>query len=359
MITKSHSLFNSRIPSLDGLRAISIIFVIVSHLLMSIKYELSFDLGNLGVRIFFVISGFLITGLLLKEIDKTGSIDLKKFYFRRTLRIFPPYYFYLCVMLLFSLMNWVEIPLSYFFSAFSYTSDYLKTGWFLGHTWSLSVEEKFYLIYPGIIYLLGRKKTIWLLVVIILANPIVRIIDFRFFNHPDAGWITYGFHSNADVLAIGCLLAFLYSYLHQNTIYLKILNSKILIFTIPIFIIAMKQMQHPVIRYGIAFTTLNVLIALYLDWSIINYKENFIGRVLNSSPMITLGIMSYSIYLWQQPFTLSYSNLWFTKFPFNIFGIIICSCFSYYIIEKFSLRWRHKLEKKYFSKENNFVCIEK
>lgn len=352
MITQSHSIFKSRIPSLDGLRAISILFVIFSHFLGTIKYELSFDLGNLGVRIFFVISGFLITGLLLKELDKTGSINLKKFYFRRTLRIFPPYYFYLCVMLLVSLVSWIEIPLSFFFSAFTYTSDYLKTGWFLGHTWSLSVEEKFYLIYPGILFLLGRKKTIWLLVLIVLVNPIVRIIDFRFLNHPDAEWITYGFHSNADVLAVGCLLAFLYSFLHRNTIYLKILNSKLLILTLPLFIIAMRQLQHPLIRYGVAFSVLSILIALYLDWAVTNYDNNFVGKALNSLPMTTLGVMSYSIYLWQQPFTLPYPRPWFTYFPFNLFGIIICSSFSYFIIEKISLRWRQKLEKKYFSTES-------
>ena len=89
-----------RIPSLDGLRAISIILVIFSHTVTKISDQIHFsnitfylNFGALGVRIFFVISGFLITGLLLKELAQTDNINLLKFYFRRTMRIFVPFYF--------------------------------------------------------------------------------------------------------------------------------------------------------------------------------------------------------------------------------------------------------------------------
>lgn len=98
-------------------------------------------LGNLGVRIFFVISGFLITGLLLKEIEKTNTINLVKFYFRRTIRIFPPYYFFLLVLLCLSLLGYIQISQRSFSMAFAYATDYHKPdNWHLGHTWSLSVE---------------------------------------------------------------------------------------------------------------------------------------------------------------------------------------------------------------------------
>ncbi len=81
-----------RIASLDGLRALAILLVLLSHLLSNFTSHLPY-LGNFGVKVFFVISGFLITAILVAEFEKTETINLKKFYFRRTLRIFPAYYF--------------------------------------------------------------------------------------------------------------------------------------------------------------------------------------------------------------------------------------------------------------------------
>ena len=89
----------NRLPSLDGLRAVSISLVIAFHLIGMTAFGGAFSsLGNLGVRVFFVISGFLITGLLLKEQERTGGISLKRFYARRTIRIFPALYVFLAVM---------------------------------------------------------------------------------------------------------------------------------------------------------------------------------------------------------------------------------------------------------------------
>ena len=99
-----------RIPSLDGLRAISILLVIAAHFLHTVGIS-DLNVGALGVRVFFVISGFLISGLLISEIDKTSTIRLAKFYYRRTLRIFPPYYFFLGVMLL--LLSRTELPICF------------------------------------------------------------------------------------------------------------------------------------------------------------------------------------------------------------------------------------------------------
>src|ERR1043165_9188319 len=92
-----------RIPSLDGLRAVAILMVCLSRLAQTKGSPLHnfSSFGNLGVRVFFVISGFLITRLLLEELDRSGSISLKSFYFRRTLRIFPAMWFYMLVVLCF------------------------------------------------------------------------------------------------------------------------------------------------------------------------------------------------------------------------------------------------------------------
>lgn len=344
------NIFSKRIPSLDGLRAISIFLVVASHFSYTIGFPDVYNVGNLGVRVFFVISGFLITGLLIKELDKTDKINLTKFYFRRTLRIFPPYYFYLTVILLCAVLGWMTIPLYKFIPAYTYTSNYVELNtWNLGHTWSLAIEEQFYLIFPGILLLFGRRKAAWILLSVLFICPIIRNIDFQIFHELDPIWIYKGFHSNIDTLAIGCLLALQYQYLHSREWYLKILDSKLMIFAPLLAIVASAQIEHPKLYLGFSFTVCNVLIALCIDWAVTNYQNNSIGKFLNSSPMVWVGMLSYSIYLWQQPFFNYDEPAWFTQFPFNFIGIAVCSVFSYYLIEKFSLQLRQKWETKLFS----------
>src|SRR5712692_903449 len=114
---RDHNEQYARIPSLDGLRAVSIAFVLIAHLVFTAKFPFLSgipdgwfeNLGALGVRVFFVISGFLITNLLLSELEAKQTIHLPRFYFRRTLRIFVPYYFFLLVMILLQALGWVRL----------------------------------------------------------------------------------------------------------------------------------------------------------------------------------------------------------------------------------------------------------
>ncbi len=339
---------NNRIPSLDGLRTISVALVITAHFLPAFgNYS---NVGMLGVKFFFVISGFLITGLLLKEIDKTSTVNPIKFYFRRTLRIFPPYYFYLLVIFAAVKFNVISFTES-FAPSLTYTSNYLVPNtWYLLHTWSLSVEEQFYLIFPFVLIFLGKRKIAWLLGGLIVICPFLRLADYQLFSESAKMWIYYGFHANADGLATGCLLAVFYERLHKNDLYLKILGSR-LFFIAPILLVIVNSTIEPRRFYlGASFTISNALIALCIDWAITNYKSNFVGRLLNTAPMEQIGVMSYSIYLWQQPFLNHDNVLWFNEFPYNLIGIALFSSLSYFLVEKFSLRWRSSMEKKLFKK---------
>jgi peptidoglycan/LPS O-acetylase OafA/YrhL len=343
-----NKLANNRIPSLDGLRTISVALVIVSHFLPIVGIKDRWNMGMLGVKFFFVISGFLITGLLLKEIDKTETVNLAKFYFRRTLRIFPPYYFYLFAIFIGSRFI-TELPASNFASSLTYTSNYFVPGtWNLLHTWSLSVEEQFYLIFPFVLLFLGKRKIVWLLGGLILFLPFLRLIDFYTFSESGKMWIYYGFHANADGLATGCLMAIFYEKLHKNEFYLKILNSRILVI-VPFLLFLNNSIIDPRAYYlGATFTISNILIAICIDWAITNYQSNFVGNLLNSPPMEQIGVMSYSIYLWQQPFLNHDTKLWFNAFPYNLIGIAIFSSLSYFFIERVALRWRSRTEKILF-----------
>ncbi len=338
----------NRIPSLDGLRTISILLVIVSHASFSFGYQGIFNIGDLGVRVFFVISGFLITGLLVREVDETSKINLLRFYFRRTLRIFPPYYFFLAVFALLAIFGKLKIAFAQFLPVITYTSDYFFPGdWNFDHAWSLSVEEQFYLLFPGLLFLCGRRKSEILLALTILICPVVRFIDHGLFGQLHPIWLTKGFDANLDVLAIGCLLAMRRGWLHEKQWYRQILDSK-LMYIVPVAIFLIHtQIDYENLDLGVLFSVNNILIALLIDWSVTHFN-NVAGRVLNSSPFVTVGVMSYSIYLWQQPFLNPDPASKYFAFPYNLLGFAVFVGISYFVVEKFSLRFRKRYEDDLF-----------
>ena len=194
-----------RIPSLDGLRAVAILMVCLSHLAQTkgspIHNFSSF--GNLGVRIFFVISGMLITRLLLDELHRDGSISLKGFYFRRTLRIFPAMWFYMGVVLLLEAAGVLSLLPKDALHAFTYTVNYDQhRSWYIGHLWSLSVEEQFYLLWPMAIWLGGARVAMRTAIASVILAPLLRLV--LILSVPGAPILEW-FPTTCDALATGCL----------------------------------------------------------------------------------------------------------------------------------------------------------
>src|SRR3569623_458451 len=152
------------LPSLDGLRAISIACVILGHATQGrvtplLAIVLS-RLSQFGVCVFFVISGYLITSLLRKEAELRENVNLGRFYLRRTLRIFPPYYAFITVIALGVAMNaWTMPKDARWWPALTYTSEIFPTHfWLLSHSWSLSIEEQFYMTWPLILSTAERNR---------------------------------------------------------------------------------------------------------------------------------------------------------------------------------------------------------
>lgn len=206
-----------RIPSLDGLRAVSITMVILGHGLHAMpqnwpaRWPLLFGVianGGLGVSVFFVISGFLITSLLLKEEGQNGSISLRSFYVRRFFRIVPPFYAYLSCLLLLSVLGWISVGRGSFLAALCFVKDYnyLTTDWWTVHSWSLSIEEQFYLLWPAALALLKRNTATKVAVWIVAAGPITHVVSHIFFHQIGPREI-FMFQIRADALMIGSLLA--------------------------------------------------------------------------------------------------------------------------------------------------------
>lgn len=348
-------------PSINGLRAISILMVIFGHL--AVQYNIFVQAENimilkpiigllkdagLGVNVFFVISGFLITSLMQTEELNTNTVSLKDFYIRRTLRIFPAYFFLLFVYFILQCIDYLHISSMGWITALTYTKYFYKEDWYTAHAWSLSVEEHFYLFWP-LMFLGGDKFRKIAAMVLIMIVPCVRVFTHL---HPVAWIYETSIFTRIDSIAIGCLFA-----LYKENIISVLQKYWKLIFAISLIlllflrnigaILASKlHLNMLVIALGLNHghgTVANLLIAVIMMYSIY-HTSGLWFKFLNWKVMEFIGILSYSIYLWQQIFTEKSEN-WVTHPPQNLFFILGAALFSYYIVEKPFLRLKNRFSK--------------
>jgi peptidoglycan/LPS O-acetylase OafA/YrhL len=340
-----------RIPSLDGLRAISIGLVLFSHLAGTGGFPVSaaaanpWALGSFGVTVFFVISGFLITGLLLDELKRTDRIRLGRFYFRRTLRIFPPYFALLVALAAADLAGWISLNPGDLLYGATYTSNYHDArSWYVGHTWSLAVEEQFYLLWPAVLLLARTRRALLIAAAAILVVPAIRVAEWELMRSSAYG-IGARFETIADALAAGCVLACARPRLHRSALYMRALSSRAFVLVPLAALAANLTHDHPLILFGVAATVINVCLALCVDWAV-TFHEGRVGRVLNAAPLVFIGWISYSLYLWQQPFLNRDSGALTAQFPLNIALTFAAALASYYLVERPSLQLRKRIESR-------------
>ncbi len=328
-------------------------FVLLAHLCGTRGFPISAEvghllpLGELGVRVFFVISGFLITNLLLDELNRTGSIHLGRFYLRRTFRIFPPYYVLIAVLALASAAGLLQLAKGDLVHGLTYTSNYHATrSWWIGHTWSLAVEEQFYLLWPAVLLLAGLRRGVITAAAVVLIAPLVRIALWLFVPSVSDG-IGHRFETVADALAIGCVLAVAAQRLVASPLYRRVLDSRAFIL-VPFAVIAASALHdRPRIYFLISFTIMNVGAALCVHWAVCHHAGR-VGRILNARPLAFVGVISYSIYLWQQLFLNRYSGSFVASFPANLVLVFVAALASFYLIERPSLRARRSVEQWVF-----------
>jgi len=356
-----------RIPSLDGIRAISILMVIAVHTLQEVNqthsinsFWYAFANATIGVYFFFVLSGFLITTLLLREHDKSGSIGLRGFYLRRAFRILPPIYFYIAVLVGLSWKWKIGISPANIWSALLFYSNYANadpTGrcWALLHFWSLGVEEQFYFLWPITLLLAlrrSRRTAACCALAALIACPIIRVATYEFGNAYMRAANGSAFQSRADALMFGCLIALLWGTPKFERIYHRAAHAP---WILPVFLFFVSGLLSA--RYGnywdfpIGFTVDGVCISFILIWCIRN-PSTPVGRFLNSKVMIRLGVLSYSLYIWQQLFlhpanvAIFGAHTLVHTFPVRYLMLAAVSSFSYWIVERPSLRLRDILERK-------------
>ncbi len=345
-----------RIDSLDGLRALSIGLVLFEHLSGVTGFPLGLDtlhrtlgdMGSLGVRIFFVISGFLITTLLIAEKEKSGKISLGGFYVRRFFRIFPAAYFFIGVVFVLDRAGVLSVLQNDFLAALTYTMNFhrLKSSW-LVHLWSLSVEEQFYMLWPAAMVLAGRVGAGRIAAAQILLAPILRVITWFYFPEHRA---YQEFQYVMDSIAAGCLLAIARPWLHEQALYMKLIASR-WFFLLPIVLaLTAAAAEHSFKAYMAHASILNVGIALCID-RVVTFPKTPFGRLLNVPAIRYIGTLSYSIYLWQELFVERGSPALVQRFPLNLLCIAALSLFSFYAIEQPALRLRVRVS-RYFSRKS-------
>lgn len=354
----------SYIPALDGLRGIAILFVVLYHNFGFIK-QTSF--GWLGVDLFFVLSGYLITSILLKTVGEPGY--LKNFFMKRVLRIFPLYFLCLVVFLIiFRIFGWYANELSYYHENQWWLWTYLQNWLYaftlkdgsamLVHLWSLAVEEQFYLIWPFVILIVKKPKTLFfimlgVLIFVIAARSVLWLYHFEDFNYT----LIYTF-TRIDGICIGSMIALTMSF-RPNFIGKNMAIIVVILAALNFLFYFLNQIDtnsHPYFAF-IGFTTFCGMFGLLLHELVTN-KNTILSKVFSIKPLRFMGKISYGFYVYHWPIFMMTQGYFFIFFKDNLnfqhyySGIaastlstliaFIISVISYYTFEKYFLRMKTK-----------------
>jgi peptidoglycan/LPS O-acetylase OafA/YrhL len=352
----STSLSQKKIPSLDGLRAVAVLLVICHHL------HVPFFPEGRGVLTFFVLSGFLITWMLLNESERTGDVSIRNFYVRRILRIFPAFYVFLILSMAarWLMLAWPNRSLLFdYLSAFFYTSNYrlaltpniVHTA---QHTWALSVEEQFYLLWPCVFVVFHkqlRRLTYVLVAAIVLIN-IYRLVLY-FGLHVREKWISFSFDTRADHILIGCLLAVLLKH-GVGTWFWNWITARTWFSLVPLLLtiasIAISFHRGLAYRFSVGFV-LDPLLTAILLVQVIALARSRLWGWLNWKVTVYLGKISYGMFLYHMLANrlvivlFGTHSLWF-RLPAVIAMSALFGTCSYYLIENRFLRLKTKFERR-------------
>ena len=336
-------------PEIDGLRAIAVGAVILYHAQITILGHQPFKGGFIGVDIFFVISGYLITSIILKELVNKGTFSFKYFYERRVRRILPVLIFVILVSLPIAWMYLLPSNLLVFSKSILYSLAFSSNFYFhysgleysveglqhpFLHTWSLSVEEQYYILFPIVLLIIFKYFKKYLIHILILGFVIsLGLADWSSRNYPSASF--YVLHTRMWELLAGSILAYFeitLGYRSQNRILNLVLPFIGLILIGHSIIFFNDGMHHP------SFYTLSSIIGVCLIIWFSNKKE-IITKILSTKLFVGIGLISYSLYLWHYPIfvfatklNISDGNI-FIKLLMGVF-VLILSILSYYLIEK-------------------------
>ncbi len=323
-----------RIESLDGLRGVAILLVLFFHLFY---YLPGSDYGWAGVDLFFVLSGFLITGILLDTINHPHY--WKYFYARRFLRIFPLYYISLILVIftayllksyyapdqlhfhqLWEHQWWLWL---YIYNWWEYINEMFLPARYVSHFWSLAVEEQFYLLWPLLVYVFRGKKLFYLIILLLLAAPVIRYLMFYLGSDSTYPQVYVATFTRIDSLAVGALI----SYAYRNPSMMSFLYGiKEWMFFISLAVIlysgvldTFRSSGEGFIKFGYTANAMmfGAFVLIALD------SSHWLSRALNNRLLKFFGKYSYAMYIFHWPlFHFLFSNI---VTSFNIRNPLIAS----------------------------------
>ncbi len=293
----------THIRSLDGLRALAILIVFFAHCGLE-----KFVPGGFGVTVFFFLSGYLITSLLRSEIARTGRVDLKSFYIRRTIRIWPPLYITVGLAVVLSQFVAFEPPVSAsgIAAQLLFLSNYPVFGQNVSGVpmplWSLAVEEHFYLIFPLILGTLmirmTPRKIALVCAIVCLLVLVIRVVTA--FEIDNIGQIYYWSHTRVDSIMFGCCLA-----MWQNPVFDDkawkpgLLEVALAGLVLVICLVVRDEFFRQTLRYSLQGAALFVLFSFAIS------SDGLPARILSSSPARIIALYSYTLYLVHVPVILA------------------------------------------------------
>ena len=340
-----------RMPALDAIRAFAVLSVMLMH------FGIHWARGVYGVVAFFVLSGFLITWLLLQERARSGCISLSAFYTRRALRIFPAFYVYVTITIALLVatakpINWPHVISAILYCSNYYAAVYPDPNDAFSHTWSLAIEEQFYLLWPLALLMLIRRG---IRVDVALGCAIVGVWLYRptlvYAFHVDQAWIYGAFETRVDALLVGCLTAVLLFERRIPKVW-KFLTSNscmpLLTFVVLSLVIGPRVPRSELFRDVFGFAIAPPLIAILIvqclalskkrEWAWLEWRWlSYVGQI------------SYGIYLYQQ-LTIDYATrhpvgaAWVTL-PIAIALTVLLASASYWLVEKPFLRFKRRFSR--------------
>ena len=343
------------LPGLNGIRAIAAVSVIISHIGLQLKnYNLEtfggYALASFGVTMFFALSGFLITYLLLVEKQKTNQIAIKKFYFRRVLRIWPLYYFYILVVLLVTGFVLNKYSWMYFFLlpnvpfALNAAAIFPATLHYLEHYWSVGVEEQFYAFWPWLVKY--SKNILRSLVMFAVGFFLLKIV--LSVLHAPLFVMTLLHYTRFGCLAMGGIAAYLL--LDNNKTFLKLCQNKVAeIASWGIFLLIAVNKFH---LFSIADHEIVTIATLIIITNQVSNPKKIIS--LENKVFDYLGKISYGLYIYnplviflvglilKHYLTSSYVLNLILIYFITISAVIIISHLSFYYMEKIFLKFKDK-----------------
>lgn len=352
------------LPTLDGWRALAILGVLIAHgsdyaigpgaaTPLPLLHGLTRH-GGLGVDVFFGISGFLITSRLLEEAEMRGRFSLRGFYIRRAFRILPAYLAFLAGLALLAGAGLVAMHWPGWLSSLVFLRNYLPlseptgAGWYTAHLWSLAVEEHFYLLWPGLLLLWGRRRALRGVVLIGLAIALWRVIEFRLQLVSGALPWNPDFYVRSDIRLDaplwGCWVALL---LRWPGLRARVERGYTRgVWGALVLALAFCVWYQP----PLALLWQSVLIPLVVVGTVLR-PGGAVGYVLESAPLRWMGRLSYSLYLWQQlffvgrevPRPLPLGLL--QELPLSVPAVFLCAAASYYLVERPLVRLGHHLSR--------------